>query len=67
MVTGTPAGTFTLDGCIEWSGSEILGDSGAPIGDGNSFLGIGSATNGTDAWFSKAINVQPVTGATLHY
>lgn len=67
VVTGSPAGTFTLQDAIEWSGSEIAGDSGAPLGDGPSFLGIASATNGSDAWFSKATNVQPVTGLYLNY
>lgn len=66
-VTGTQAGTFTLTNSIEWSGSEILGDSGAPLGDGGNFLGIASATNGSDAWFSKSTNVKPVTGLTLEY
>lgn len=66
-VSGSPAGTFTLTDSIEWSGSLISGDSGAPLGDGRSFLGIASSTNGSDAWFSKATNVQPVTGLTLEY
>jgi hypothetical protein len=39
------------------------------MGDGQGFLGIASATNSdhTVAWFSKAVDVQPVTGLNLNY
>lgn len=59
-------GTFTLTDSIEWSGSLISGDSGAPMGDGPALVGIASATNGSDAWFSAADLIQYVTGLAFN-
>jgi hypothetical protein len=55
-------GNFTLTDSIQWSGSLIEGDSGAPMGDGPSLVGISSAFNGNTAWFSKAVNISEVIG-----
>lgn len=66
--SGSPAGKFELKNCIYWSGSEIAGDSGAPLGDGGNFLGIASATSGDNkAFFSKSVLIESTTGLTLHY
>jgi hypothetical protein len=70
LVTNTAVPNFTLNDAIEWSGSMIVGDSGAPVGDGPNLMGFVSAyriSDPTDIFFTKASIVTPVTGVTLNY